>query len=344
MSYIPIMSDDKPIKLKLFGTEASRVSTEEMYIVFNEIISAFDLSSVSFFNEIKLTKPLPSKKDHGDIDIVLSRIEGCDTESYILQFLGKSVVKYELNGPLIHVLYFSNILNKKIQVDFNMVTACEFNSTVMYMAYNDFSGILGVISRKLYFRYGATGFYKIFVDKNGVYNYILLTQDLYVGLQMLGYEENVIERFDNINTLDDIVSFISNSKLFDVSFLTSSLNRGDRKRLREERPTARYCRDKLIALNKAREIDDYDYYFILLFPDLYSKYLNECDKINSKVFVKLKYNGEFIKTHFPELKPGPIYKKIIDVWYETYEDNLSNISKVELIEFTKTFIKSVNND
>jgi hypothetical protein len=73
-----------------------------------------------------------------------------------------------------------------------------------YLAYNDFSGIVGVISRKLGFKYGSDGFFKIFVDKKGQYRDILITKNLRDAQKILGFR-NVDTNFSNIKSEDDIV-------------------------------------------------------------------------------------------------------------------------------------------
>ena len=53
---------------KLFGTKASRVTTSEMNSIFDELQNRLG----NKFNKFELSKSLPSKQDHGDIDIVLT--------------------------------------------------------------------------------------------------------------------------------------------------------------------------------------------------------------------------------------------------------------------------------
>ena len=53
-------------KTKLFGERAVRVTTAEMNAVFDEIKDIFAFSK--YIQRINLSKPLPSKEDHGDIE------------------------------------------------------------------------------------------------------------------------------------------------------------------------------------------------------------------------------------------------------------------------------------
>ena len=52
----------------LFGGRGERVTTYEMHCIYDEFFYAFKKEGVVS----ALTRPLPSKETHGDIDIVLS--------------------------------------------------------------------------------------------------------------------------------------------------------------------------------------------------------------------------------------------------------------------------------
>jgi hypothetical protein len=53
---------------KLFGSRAQRVTTAEMNIVFRDLQNKLG----DQFRKFNLSKALPTKADHGDIDIVVS--------------------------------------------------------------------------------------------------------------------------------------------------------------------------------------------------------------------------------------------------------------------------------
>lgn len=342
MNDVDIFDVAKP-KLKLFGERATRVTTAEMNAVFSEIQSMFSKSCV--FRRMNCSKPLPSKEDHGDIDITVENMHQIDTKKYIENTLKSFpdhnyLIEQVNNGPIMHCLFFSKTINKNVHVDFIFANSEEYDSSLMYLNYSDFSGIIGVIARKLKFNYSNKGFYKIYIDKKRQFHYIRLTRSLVEGLQMMGYAD-IMDNYYKIQNNTDVANFIGYSDLFDSKYLLNcDLNRGDRKRLRITRPTARDCRNKLIDLNKTRTQLDDDYYFKLLFPEYYQKYLIRCDEIESFVPHKSKYNGNFIKLYFPNIAPGPFYKTILLKWSERYGDNLDFVSESELIEFTKQIIKS----
>jgi hypothetical protein len=292
---------------------------------------------------MNLSKPLPSKEDHGDVDILIENVSNVDLkESIRLSLAIRSdhiyLIEIVYNGPIMHCLFNSKSINKRVHVDFIFASPDKYDATLMYLAYGDFSGILGVFARKLKFNYGNKGMYKIYTDKKGQCHYILVSESLIDGLKMLGYK-NVIHTYNDIQNNDDIVKFIGSSDLFDSSYLVGSdLNRGDRKRLRSTRPSARECRNKLIELNKSRIQMEDDYYFKLLFSEKYTEYLAKCKAIEDYVPPKSKYGGDFIKFHFPEIKPGPIIGKIKLYWLKRYGDQLDNIDENQLISDTSQYI------
>ena len=318
---------------KLFGSRAQRVSTADMNIVFNDLQKKIG----SQFNQFKLSKALPSKTDHGDIDIVVSGNPNIHTT--LENALGKALVDFHRNGNIYSALYFSDSLDKTVHVDFISATPEGYSAQYDYLSYNDFSGILGIIARKLHFNYGSLGFFKIYIDKNKRYHYILITKNLREGLVILGYK-HVLSQFDNIQNIQDIVNFIASSDLFDSSYLESfGMNSSDRKRSRSERPTARAIRDGLLNLHKHRKIEDDDYFLKKEFPNYYQKVMTEIENIKNKTVVKSKYGGEWLMKNFPEIKPGPMIGKIKSIWQSVYGNRLDSVPEEELLAKTKEFLK-----
>ena len=97
---------------KLFGSRASRVTTSEMNSIFDELKNQLG----NDFSKFELSKALPSKQDHGDIDIVLTGSSG-DIKNTLLSNLGDKVKDYSCNGNIYSVLYKSD-LGKDVHVDF----------------------------------------------------------------------------------------------------------------------------------------------------------------------------------------------------------------------------------
>jgi hypothetical protein len=319
---------------KLFGTRASRVSTSEMNSIFDELKTRLG----NKFSKFELSKSLPSKQDHGDIDIVLTG--NPNIKKAIMMYLGSKVKDYSRNGNIYSVLYNSD-LGKDVHVDFiHSDNDEDFDAQRMYLALGDFSGILGVMARQNGYKYATTGFHKIYVDKSGRHHDILISKNLKDGLKILGYGE-VLGDYDNIQNNDDVIKFISSSPMFDSDdYKGQTMNHSDRKRVRAGRPSADYIRKSLIGLNKHKQISDPDYFLKKLFPDKYQMLLDKQKEIESFTPVKSKYGGEWIMQNF-NIKPGPMLGKIKQYWLQKYGDNLDNVPEDELRKDTDTYIKSL---
>jgi hypothetical protein len=318
---------------KLFGARAQRISTADMNYIYNELKKKIGEQ----FSKFTLSRALPSKADHGDVDIVV--VDGPnDLKNMLQDALGNAMVDYSKNGAIHSILYYSDGMDKTVHVDLIRTPADEHDTHYDYLSYNDFSGILGVVARRLHFNYGTKGFFKIYEDKSGRNNYVLLTKNLREGLVILGYK-HVLPQFDQIQTLEDVIKFIGSSDLFDSRHLQSfGMNASDRKRTRSERPSAQAIRDGLLKLNKSRKIEDEDYFLKQEFPQYYQKLQTEIEKIENQTIAKSKYGGEWLMSHFPEVKPGPIIGQIKNFWQKTYGDKLDAVPEDELIAKTREFL------
>jgi hypothetical protein len=319
---------------KLFGTRASRVSTNEMNSIFDELKNLLN----NKFNKFELSKALPSKADHGDIDVVVSG--GGDVANTLKSQLGNKVIDYSRNGNIYSVLYKSDT-GKNVHIDFiHSDNDEDFEAQRMYLALGDLSGILGVMARQNGYKYATTGFHKIYVDKSGRHHDILISKNLKDGLKILGYGD-VLGDYDNIQNNDDVIKFISSSPMFDSDdYKGQTMNHSDRKRVRAGRPSADYIRTSLIGLNKHKQISDPDYFLKKLFPDKYQMLLDKQKVIESFTPVKSKYGGDWIMQNF-NIKPGPVLGKIKQYWLQKYGDNLDNVPEDELRQDTDIYIKSL---
>lgn len=320
--------------VKLFGDRASRVTTDEMFTIFNEIGRHF----IGKFRKIQLSKSLHSKLDHGDIDITILDDNKINFREELTHRVADKVLQYSKNGNIHSVLFHSNILNKNVHVDFIITHSDEeYDPQYEYLSYNDFSGVLGVMSRQLKFNYGTQGFFKIYRDKRDQNNYIRITTDLREGLRILGFDN--ITAYDNILTLNDIVDFISSSPLFSSDYYVGqTMNNSDRKRVRSGRPSADYIRESLILKNKVRSIEDHDFFLKKIYPEYYKNLSLEIEKIENSVIVKCKYNGLWAMTNFPMLKPGPKVGKVLKFWVDKYGSNLNNVDESVVLDDTFRYL------
>lgn len=342
---------------KLFGSLSNRVTTEEMHGVFGELKKKLAKKFSSFNNTTKLS----SRQDHGDIDIVVVPPAGQSARDIIINAVGTNIVRnnepnavvtsngnvYQpkqmfvtTNGNIFSILYRPDKLDKQVHIDFIVAKDEEdARNKQDYLAYNDFSGIVGVIARKLGFKYGSDGFFKIFVDKKGQNKSIFITKNLRDAQKILGFR-NVDTNFSNIKSEDDIVEYIKTSPLFDVSQLSGELNRGDRKKMRSERQSAQYIRDQLLQSGKRRSVNDDDFFFKSLFPSLYDKVEQEKQKLDSEVVNTSKYTGEWIINTF-NLKPGKVIGQVKDYLTKQYGDELDNTPEEEVINSVKQYLSTL---
>ena len=325
--------------MKLFGDRAKRITTNEMNVVYNRVKDKLS----NCFTNIQLSISLKSKDSHGDIDIVVLNDKGFDVREVLKDRLNGDIIDYSKNGNIHSILYHSNELNENVHIDFLTTSTYEdFIAQYTYIMYSDFSGVLGVFSRRIRFNYGTHGFFKIYEDKRGQYHYILLTKNLKEGLQMLGYGN--LEEYDKIENLDDIVDFMISSPLFDSDYYNGSgMNSSDRKRVRAGRPSADYIRGKLINSNKRRTLEDPDYFLKKQFPLYYNKLQSDILKIQTNVIPKSKYTGNWLISNFPTVKSGPLVGKILKHWFNTYNDALDAVDEEELKKVTSNYLKVITN-
>ncbi len=319
---------------KLFGPRAERVTTGEMNQIFKELEATLGES----FSKFKLSRALPSKPDHGDIDVVVSG-GGIDIAKTLKEKLGDAIEEYSKNGNIYSVLFKSRTTGKTVHVDFINASDDEYDAQYDYLSYNDFSGVLGVFSRQIHYSYSTNGFFKIYTDKKNQLHYIPITKSLRDGLKIMGYA-HVLSKFDHIQNPDDVVEFISSSDLFDSNYLQSDdLNRSDRKRLRPGRSLAMEIKDKLIALNKTRTQPDEDHYLKTLFPEKHKELVAKATEIENKTVPKSTYNGKWVMANFPALKPGPIIGKITQYLFNKFGANLETAPEPSVKAAVEEYIK-----
>ena len=112
---------------KLFSPLSNRVTNEEMNQVFDELKSKLSKK----FHKFSLSPSLPSKKDHGDIDIVVLSYNGESVRNAVLSLIQDSIEKnnetlfVNSNGNIFSVLYNPDNLKKKVHIDFIAATSEE---------------------------------------------------------------------------------------------------------------------------------------------------------------------------------------------------------------------------
>ena len=322
---------------KAFGTRASRVSTEELHKAFEYLKNKLG----NDFSKFEIPRTLSNKETHGDIDIVVINNNGYNIEKYLQQKLNNDVKDFLKNGNVNSALIHIPVIDKDCHVDI-ITTGNEddFSPQLNYLQYGDLSGILGVMARRLKYNYGTQGFFKIYEDRRGQYHYILLTKNLKEGLRILGYDDTALKKFDDgLNNEDDVVDFISSSPLFDSDFYRSmNFSHSDRKRVRGGRPSADYVRHKLIDINKSATITDTDVFLKKLYPQYVDKLNKQIHEIENKVVATKTYSGDWILSHFPEIKPGKIVGQIMAYWKTLFNNDIDSQTKETMLKVTQDYI------
>lgn len=321
---------------KLFGSRASRVTTVEMNSVFKELQNKLG----QFFIKMQLSKSLKSKADHGDIDIVVEPNTKTSVDSGIKGILGDKVKDYSKNGNIHSILYHSHVIDKDVHVDFLVASGEDFDSQFEYLSHGDFSGLLGVLARRLGYSYSIEGFFKVYVDKSGRHHKLLITKNLMDGLKIMGYGD-VLSTYNDISNPDDIVKFIISSPFFDSDdYKGQDFNHSDRKRVRSGRKTADYARNGLINSNIKRKSNDFECYFKSLFPTQYDAVQKKIQELETKTVVAKKYTGEWILKNF-DVKPSPIITQIKNHWKELFGDKIDDQPEEEMRKVTQNFLNKV---
>lgn len=318
-------------KTKLFGKAASRVSSQQMLAVFKELRNNIG----DLFVNMSLTKWLPAKNNHGDIDIcaLLPQKDG-NWKLRIVERLGDQITTMSSNGHTTSMLYKSHAINLQVHVDLIVTSNPDvFSTRLQYYSYNDFSGIIGIFSKKLNFHYGSEQFSKIFTDKKGNNHRIFISHNLFDGLKILGYT-NVEHKYNDINNVDDIVSFVIDTPLMDIAYFQhNALNQSDKKSLK--RPIIDYCVNEIRESNVHRTITDNDYFFKKIFPDIFNAIESEKTKINSNIYMRGKYNGQWLMTNF-DLRSGPQIGQILKNINNKFGNELEFVPEKELLAYVQT--------
>lgn len=317
-------------KLKMFGSDAQRVLATELPMVHQELYQILGHD----FGKMELTKALPSKQDHGDIDIIVHS-PSADIKTLLTQKLGNRILRYSRNGNVYSILFNSNAVRKPVHVDFILGKPEDYATKMDYYSYGDLSAILGLIAKKLNFKYGTEGFFKRYEDKSGRWHDIFITHSLRDGLRMLGYPS---PNFDHIKDHDDILRFATSSPMVDSSFFKMEEAPAADRQSARRRTGFKYVVDQIRAMNLVSKIKDPDYYFKTLFPQLYQKVEAEKSALEKTSVAKSsKYNGSWLMQTL-NIPPGPKIGQVLAQLRAKWGEHLDEAPERDVIEFVRTII------
>lgn len=317
-------------KLKLFGADAERVTTAEMQSVLEELQYLFQ----DLIPNMELVKSIESKQDHGDVDILI--ISTPQLKEILYQRLGNKLLSFSKNGNITSILFDSNSIGKKVHVDFiSSSNAEELNAKKVYYALNDVSAIVGIVGKKLHFKYGTEGIFKRFQDKKGIWHDIPISKNLYDGMKILGFD---LSKYHNIKNHADVIKFISSNPMVDSSFFRSSDMVSRDRRMLGARTGLDYIIGKLVNMTIRQSIADEDYFFKSYLKQKYIDVENAKQQIDAKQYkMSNKYNGQWIMSSFG-LSPGKQIGDILKALSDHYGNNLENANEAEVLQFIKRLL------
>jgi len=319
---------------KLFAPHSERVSNEELKKVFDELYAKFS----KYFASMSLTKAIATKTDHGDMDIIVYSKKPLDMHATILKELGSDVLDYHRNGYVYSFLYNAKSIGKKVHVDFILADSEKnHQSKLDYFSLNDFSAIVGMLARKLNFKYTDNGFHKKFQDSKGNFHSMRVSNSLRDGMKILGLDPS---KFEKIQNQDDIANFVLESPLLDKEFFSYDELVHRDKEAHDARPGIPALCDQIYKSAKPRQIPDDDYFFKKYFPQKYEEYQKLVDDTNKAINIQKKYNGNWLITKFG-MKPGPEIGKVLKQITDKFKDNLENTPEEEVSNYVKSLI-SIN--
>ena len=125
-----------------------------------------------------------------------------------------TVLNVGFGGMAIKDLLYTEVFDGMREISLDIDN--KFN----YYSLNDFSAAIGLVSKKLHFKYGSEGVFKRFKDKKTIWHDIPLEIGLLEGLKIFGFDMSL---YNKIKSPDDIVNFIASSPLTDDSFFKQNL-------------------------------------------------------------------------------------------------------------------------
>lgn len=313
---------------KLFGDRSSRISSEELFAVYREVIAKtshlFKIHDVSRFFE--------EKKDHGDLDIIAIPFSPTWYGEF-LQIFGDRILDHSVNGQCHSFLYRSDI-GKDVHVDVIVVyRRFFFEAMIHYYSFNDQSAILGVLARRRGYKYSTLGFYKRYKDTKNNNHTILLSLDLNEGLMALGYDP---EKFHQIKSLDDGIVFVQSSPFFDYRpFLFDHMTKKEKKDYK--RPNIQYMTNVFRTSSTKSSIEDDDYFVKKHFPHWMERIEKKIAHIEKGAHHRMAYNGFWLNHHFPHIH-GLELRAVLDEIRRHFGFNLAITEEDVVINHIRTFL------
>lgn len=317
----------------------------------------FDVISVELMDTLKksfarVAMPLfyKNKLSFGDADIMVST-EGLNfgLREYIVETFAPIEIHH--NGNCWSFDY------KELQVDLITIAPEHFDSNYNYLSYNDLGNYIGKIAHGFGFKYGQEGLVYDHYFKGSNIGRVLVSKDYDKIYEFLGLDYNRWR--EGFNELEDIFTFIGESKFFNWEYLQLENNN----RINRERDAKRKSYQSFLSwIDENVKDDNHRFPFSkdkAEYVDAANKFFPEAGleleirrleyEHCRNLYIKGKFNGGDVMRKYG-LKGKELgdamsgFKNIIGKIFpeETYEDYIINSSVAEIYSDFDVFLTPVH--
>ena len=317
----------------------------------------FDVISVELMDTLKksfarVAMPLfyKNKLSFGDADIMVST-EGLNfgLREYIVETFAPIEIHH--NGNCWSFDY------KELQVDLITIAPEHFDSNYNYLSYNDLGNYIGKIAHGFGFKYGQEGLVYDHYFKGSNIGRVLISKDYDKIYEFLGLDYNRWR--EGFNELEDIFTFIGESKFFNWEYLQLENNN----RINRERDAKRKSYQSFLSwIDENVKDDNHRFPFSkdkAEYVDAANKFFPEAGleleirrleyEHCRNLYIKGKFNGGDVMRKYG-LKGKELgdamsgFKNIIGKIFpeETYEDYIINSSVAEIYSDFDVFLTPVH--
>ncbi len=273
-------------KLKLFGTMAERVTRTEFDQVVEEVLRL----SKEYFKKIEPAEQLNDKETFGDVDLVTLIVEK-GTKARFTEIFKEQLKGYSQNSN-INSLLLKLAMGKTVHVDFiEADDETDFDRKLMYYSKGHSSAMIGILAKKLNYKYGTEGFFKRYKDSRGNWHDIEITPNLREGLEILGLSA---EAYAECHNMDELIAWLGSSPLFDSEYYgLRELATRDRESISKNQ-SQKHMVYHLHALDKHASISDPNLFFKEQHPERHRDYLEHVKQLEETLAFKKAINGELV--------------------------------------------------
>ncbi len=300
---------------KQFGEVAERLDRQEYF----EVVREIELQIEGKFADGMSIIPLDDKESFGDIDMVIiwDKSQEESGEDYFREIFGEKVISYtHLKNNKMDSLLLRLNSGKVAQVDFARTkNEIEFQAKMIHASMGHSSAVIGTLALANGYKFAQDGLYKRHFDKQGQSHDILITQDLLLAMEMLGFEPN---KWIDAKNIDDIVDLVSSSRFFNNKYFDKETMKHKRRKAISKRSIQDYMYTRLAKCESAADCLDQESYF----REKFSEYQELVEEQIALLDIKKKgvgINGDTVIEAFG-IPPSKVVGEILKYIRANYPD------------------------